>query len=576
MKILLCSILILFVGFNLHATDLNLISINVPEVICNPTNALPISITVKNNGPSAISSYSAGVFISGPINSGPHTDSVNQSIAANGTKQYTFSASANISSPGKYTISCWVILNGDTINSNDSLQRCVQSLSTVSSFPYKESFENGDGGWFVKGSGSSWFLGKPNKGNLTKASSGQSAWVNGGLDTNYLNSLNEGGYYNPNEFNEVASPCFDFTSLDSVSVEFDIWHETEFGWDGSIFQYSTNNGGFWNNLATYTGSSNGWQRVSIPLNQLAGLSGVRFRFPFASDGSTQNYGLAFDNVLIGEPCNSNTQMTGLSSKPGIESAKLFWDPVVGASLYEIRGKKTAPVIDSSVTVLTVKNTLGFLNVFNLSASASYEWQMRVLCDTGGVKAGPWSAVQQFTNFTCDNPTNTLTTDISTNSAKLNWNPISYTNTLGYRIFGGTQGNFNVVIDVPGANASLKSVNDLLPANNYNWGILAACFDNGNIIFSDYTAATVNNFTTSSPTQKNQNVRIDWFYPNPVKDIIHLKKDIVKVKILMSNGSEIYASESDQKVNVSSFPGGLYVIQAEDIHGNMFNDKFIVL
>ena len=79
----------------------------------------------------------------------------------------------------------------------------------ITSYPYLEDFESGDGGWTVDNPGSvSWELGAPTNAVINSADSGANAWVT---------SL--AGTYAANENGAVVSPVFDFTSLTSPSVE---------------------------------------------------------------------------------------------------------------------------------------------------------------------------------------------------------------------------------------------------------------------------------------------------------------------------------------------------------------------
>ncbi len=188
----------------------------------------------------------------------------------------------------------------------------------IATFPYFEDFENGQGGWSSGGSANSWAFGNPNKPVINSASSGTRAWVTGGLGA---------GDYNPNENSAVRSPEFDFTNMQQPVVQLRVWWNAEFSWDGACWQASTNNGSSWITIGStnspgnwYTDNtingnpggqqqgwsgrtlsgdgSNGWVTAEHGMNALIGESSVIFRVAFGSDGSVQDDGFAFDDVLI--------------------------------------------------------------------------------------------------------------------------------------------------------------------------------------------------------------------------------------------------------------------------------------
>jgi hypothetical protein len=188
----------------------------------------------------------------------------------------------------------------------------------ITIFPYFEDFENGPAGWVASGTANTWAFGTPAKSTIQGASSGTKAWVTGGLG---------GGQYNNNENSAVLSPEFDFSNMQQPVVQLRVWWNNEFSWDGAAFQATTNNGGTWLTIGTtnspgnwYTDNtingnpggqqqgwsgrassgngSNGWVTAKHGTNALIGKSSVKFRVAFGSDGSVQDDGFAFDDVLL--------------------------------------------------------------------------------------------------------------------------------------------------------------------------------------------------------------------------------------------------------------------------------------
>ena len=78
-----------------------------------------------------------------------------------------------------------------------------QALSQITSYPYSEDFESGDGGWTADNTNSgTWALGTPASAVINSAASGANSWV-----------TNLTGNYNNGESSFVNSPIFDLTSF---------------------------------------------------------------------------------------------------------------------------------------------------------------------------------------------------------------------------------------------------------------------------------------------------------------------------------------------------------------------------
>lgn len=224
--------------------------------------------------------------------------------------------------------------------------------------PYTENFETGTGGWYSVGENSSWEWGVPIGPTINSAASGNSAWV-----------TNLSGDYNLNELSVVYSPIFDFTGFNEPYISMSIWYDCQYGRDGANFQYSKDNGKTWHvigdkydnemegwnwyNNDTITGlfegfnsilyakgwtgenngeRSDGWITATHDLPGLGGLSNVRFRFVFGSDGSIVNDGFAFDSICIGSKADIIT-----STNPVIEKTsklKIYPNPFTGTTTIE--------------------------------------------------------------------------------------------------------------------------------------------------------------------------------------------------------------------------------------------------
>ena len=225
-----------------------------------------------------------------------------------------------------------------------------QCATTINTFPYNEGFETSTGGWVSGGIADDWAWGNPNKLYIQNAGGGSKCFVTGGLN---------GSTYNLGERSYVTSPCFNFTNLINPHVSFKIYWESEYNFDGTTFQYSTNNGTTWYNVGSSTdpvnclndnwfnhsnityltnlanpkhgwsgsqasgggcgssNGSNGWVTAQHCMSNLAGVPSVQFRFAFGAGTFCNDFdGFAFDDIQIGEAPANNANFTySCSSTP---------------------------------------------------------------------------------------------------------------------------------------------------------------------------------------------------------------------------------------------------------------------
>ncbi|MFM2206721.1 MAG: hypothetical protein RL213_696 [Bacteroidota bacterium] len=226
----------------------------------------------------------------------------------------------------------------------------AQCPSTVSTFPYAESFESGTAGWSTGGTNSDWALGTPAKATIASAGDGSACWITGGLG---------GSSYSGAQRSWLQSPCFDISSLQRPELAFLIFWETEYQYDGGNLQYSLDGGSTWRTLGStssdgckadhwYTISSvtnlsglanpssgwsgtlqptsgscrggNGsgaWVRARYCLQELKGSASVRFRFTFGSGTTCNDYdGIAVDLFEVYElpPRSAAIDFSCLSSR----------------------------------------------------------------------------------------------------------------------------------------------------------------------------------------------------------------------------------------------------------------------
>lgn len=305
--------------YDTPAIDAELLSIVDPNSGCGLGNE-SVSVAVVNAGLNSISNFPVSIQVN---NGTPLTENITTTILPLDTFLYTFTGTVNLGTIGTYSLKAYTGITGDGLNSNDTALKTVTAIPTISTFPYTESFETGNGGWISSGNLNSWALGAPSGTVIDTAFNGTQAWV-----------TNLSGVYNNNEASFVTSACFDFTSLTSPIISFNIWYEASTSNDGALLQASIDGGATWNTVGAFgdpnnwyndnsifglnaidpnqqgwtgngTAGSNGWIASRRSLPSLGGEPSVRFRFAFGADGFTQNEGFAFDNISIIETPSSD-------------------------------------------------------------------------------------------------------------------------------------------------------------------------------------------------------------------------------------------------------------------------------
>jgi hypothetical protein len=303
--------------------DAKPVSLDSPLSGCGLTSTESIIGTFENIGSDTLIGFDVCYI----LNAGaPVCETLTDTILPGGTYQHTFAVTADLSTVGLYTIDLNITGGSDFDVCNDTKAFTTQNKPVINTFPYLETFENGPGGWGADNTvNGSWELTTPAGATIIGAASGVNAWV-----------TNPTGLYSPNDNSFVESPCFDFTTLDSGSwVALKVWWNSEFSWDGANLQISLDTAATWTNIGSFgdpdnwytdntingnpggsqegwTGrdasgnGSGGWVIAKHPLNNaLVGVPHALFRVAFASDGSVQDEGFAFDNFAIGLPPTIN-------------------------------------------------------------------------------------------------------------------------------------------------------------------------------------------------------------------------------------------------------------------------------
>ena len=547
------------------ANDLAAISWDNPIGGCGLTSADIITFTYQNMGVDMQDS----VTVSYSIDSGATwvTEMVPDTILPDSMFTYSFSTTADFSALGHYY--CFVAVSnvGDVNNSNDTLYIDFESVPLISTFPYTEDFESGNGGWISGGTNSTWELGTPAGTTINTAASGANSWM-----------TNLTGYYNNSENSWVMGPCFDFSSLSNPMIDLSVWVNAENSFDGAALQYSLDGGNTWNNVGSstdpqwyndnsisglsFSGSQEGftgittntWQTISHALTGLGGMSNVKLRIAFGSDGSVNSYdGFAFDDIHIYEatfpdlavfyPYANDT----LGVCQGIDSLQIGLMNVGSAQIdsgetvyiyYQINGGTLTSDNYTFTSPLNVgdSNMITFNHPYNFSIAGTYSYLI-------------------YFNYNNDN--NNLNDTVRGYF-------LAYTASLDLGPDIHTSQPDTVVID---AGPMFESYLWQDGSTNQTFQVSAYGTYYVNVEDSNGCAASDTIVVDDQVNVENNILGNIHIYPNPNTGqfVIELPKNIptAKIEIMSTTGQVIYhklTSESKSYIDITNFDKGIYFVR----------------
>lgn len=266
--------------------DVAAVAITSPMASCQYSSSEVVTVSLENLGGLTASGFDVVLDVDGVMT----TETYNGvAIIPGGFGTHTFTATADLSVNGPHTISVDVNIANDVNTVNDVASMNILSTPYYNTYPFAETAVNFGSFWTAGGTNSSWVF---------------------GTDT-WSTIANAGSYYNE-EMSWVVSPCFNFASLNSPVIEFDLTYQTEPLVDAVVLQYSTDgitwitigsqgdNDNWYNGAMGWNGPSGGMLTVRHELFGLAGMSNVQFRMFFNSDDDTNMNGISFSNVEIYE------------------------------------------------------------------------------------------------------------------------------------------------------------------------------------------------------------------------------------------------------------------------------------
>lgn len=268
------------------------------------TAAQPITVRIKNLDNAATSgSYN----LSYQINGGAIiTESSSASIAAGGTVNYTFTAPANLSAAGTYTIKVTVKQTGDTQTANDELTYTVKHISNpVVTLPFAETFETTN----IEEYKSAFFgLSNADRFDYSNTTNGRlRTFVNTGVAVNgsralTLDAVNYNGTLAVNNVTGTIN-LSNYNVAQGLRLDFNLKNHGQLKQPGTGLWMRGSDTQPWvlmYDLSTNQGNLGEVKRVSINVNELGQAPSASFqvRFDQASTTSANNANYDYDNYDI--------------------------------------------------------------------------------------------------------------------------------------------------------------------------------------------------------------------------------------------------------------------------------------
>lgn len=325
-----------------------------------------------------------------------------------------------------------------SINVTTTGTAAITCNGTVSSYPYGESFESGDGWTQVGGDDGNWYR---NSGSTPSGNTGPVSAVDGSWYL-FLEASTNGspGQIGNNAAAILESPCFDLSGESSATFSF---QNHLYGTAvGSLKVEASNNDQTWTELWSASGNQgNQWNSVSLNLDAYTGGT-VKLRIT-GTTGNGWSSDIAIDDLAVttaGAPtCATPTGLT--VTAVGTVTASIDWNDVSGAVDYTVRWRAVGTSTWSQGSV-----TGSAANFTGLVEGTSYETQVSTNCS--GASSDFTSSATFTTDVptpTCSTPTGLAVTAIGTTTASIDWNDVSgaLDYTVRWRAIGTTtwsQGN----------------------------------------------------------------------------------------------------------------------------------------
>jgi glucose/arabinose dehydrogenase len=251
------------------------------------------------------------------------------------------------------------------------------------------------------------------------------------------------------------------------------------------------------------------------------------------------------------------------------SAQINWSAQACAQRYRLQYRIQGSSTWTSINGLT--NTTTTIN--GLIPATTYQVRVRTQCSTNGSWLSDWSAITNFTTVggvaNCAPPTGVSVSNITANSAQVNWQLIN--GAYGYRVrFRPIGAGSWTVLVVNSSTVASLTLSNLSSSTAYEVQVCTKC-QNDPIQLSAYSASV----SFSTPAQRiEESIENDQIlaYPNPTHDVINIlvkATDDEDLNILLynANGQLVLLKMLNginrsqvQTINIGHLPDGIYLLE----------------
>lgn len=412
--------------------------------------------------------------------------------------------------------------------------------TTITSFPYSESFESGIGAWSqVSGDNLDWTR---DSGGTPSTGTGPASAPNGSYYL-YVEASGSGTGY-PNKTAIINMPCFNVTALAQPELSFS-YHMEGTSMGKLILETSTDGGISWSNVWSVSGSQgSAWKSASVNLPSSSGLS-IRFR---GTTGSSWSSDIAIDQVTVKEADGGS----------GCETISFTG---VTFSSYSAADDGNYTVLDDA-TIRLEGNTWRSIPLnYTVTANTVLTFEF------GSTSEG------EIHGIGFDTDANSSSGATFKLYGTQNWGITNYDN------YSGTNW---VSYSIPVGDFYTGTFNRLFFTNDNDGGSGSNSYFR-NVIVHEGACSSVASPTTTARSSSGQvpivgnegeedSVAAEMdIFPNPVSNVVYVNfgkaEGLWQLKITGLTGKEFFrttgdASEGRISANVSDLPDGVYIVSLE--------------
>ncbi len=345
-------------------------------------------------------------------------------------------------------------------------------------------------------------------------------------------------------------------------------------WEGSITIYSMINDGTGWQIQEFIGFADG---CSLDFTTTA-YDDYLFYINGTADAcdaaSTQTDNGLYELYCIDAPACVPPSNVAVNLGTDPNRVNITWDPVAGASEYQIRYRRVLTTTWSNLTTTSTSRTIQVL-----VQNKVYDYRVRTKCPDG-----TWSdmtAIDKFRTVPCDEPTGMFSTQLSNNKVRVEWANYSYADKyqIWYRLAGSSDTWSSLVTYQAGMVA--RVIPNLTPGAQYEWKVRSYC----EVSYGPWT--DLQYFTNGASSREGgfDNFSLQNPYPNPAKDILNVPfslggKGDIQITITDILGRTIYQHSATygeglnmETIDINRFDNGYYMLQLTDGE-NIALKKFI--